>query len=405
MTGYAVATSESAAGTLTIEIKSVNSRFLDLQFRINDDLRALEPDLRTAIMAAITRGKVEIRLSFGRKAAGAGTQALNIPLLNELARLQAEVNTHFSGAHAMSVAELLRWPGVVEEAQIGQETLQADVAALMTKTVGAFVNSRQREGAALEAMLISRIEAILPQPLSAPDWASSTAWRYRKRSSGHGVLEPVRHVAAIRLADLKEIDAQKEKIQRNTLQFVEGHPANNVLLTGARGTGKSSLIKACLNEYAPQGLRLIEVDKADLIDSVKASAQICRALGREPPETFIFELFLDQNDQRLGGHPVNLVTADEGETADVRNVTPGYLATVGTRLLEGRHFTAADDSTAPPEAVALATQATGSVRLQVTGNPPTCRVLRAALAGGATWATGAAAGGRSARTAAATGSP
>jgi uncharacterized protein (TIGR00255 family) len=160
MTGYAVATSESAAGTLTIEIKSVNSRFLDLQFRINDDLRALEPDLRAALMAAITRGKVEIRLSFGRKAAGAGTQALNIPLLNELARLQHEVTTHFSGAHAMSVAELLRWPGVVEEAQIGQETLQADVAALMAKTVEAFVVSRQREGAALEAMLVSRIEAM-----------------------------------------------------------------------------------------------------------------------------------------------------------------------------------------------------------------------------------------------------
>lgn len=114
--------------------------------------------------------------------------------------------------------------------------------------------------------LISRIEAVLPQPLSAPDWAASIAWRYRKRSGGHGVLEPVRHVAAMQLSHLKEIDAQKEKIQRNTQQFVEGKPANNVLLTGARGTGKSSLIKACLNSYAPQGLRLIEVDKADLTD-------------------------------------------------------------------------------------------------------------------------------------------
>jgi hypothetical protein len=114
--------------------------------------------------------------------------------------------------------------------------------------------------------LLARIEAILPQPLCAPDWGQTTAWRYRKRSTGHGVLEPVRHVAAIRLADLKEIDVQKEKIQRNTLQFVRGQPANNVLLTGARGTGKSSLIKACLNEYAEQGLRLIEVDKADMVD-------------------------------------------------------------------------------------------------------------------------------------------
>lgn len=114
--------------------------------------------------------------------------------------------------------------------------------------------------------LISRIESVLPQPLGAPDWNASIAFRYRKRSSGHGVLEPVRQVAQMRLADLQEIDGQKEKIQRNTEQFVHGLPANNVLLTGARGTGKSSLIKACLNEYAPRGLRLIEVDKADLVD-------------------------------------------------------------------------------------------------------------------------------------------
>ncbi|MDI9332360.1 MAG: ATP-binding protein [Alphaproteobacteria bacterium] len=114
--------------------------------------------------------------------------------------------------------------------------------------------------------LINRIEAILPQPISAPAWDASIAFRYRKRSSGHGLLEPVRHVAPLSLNDLKEIDGQKEKIQRNTEQFVTGLPANNVLLTGARGTGKSSLIKACLNEYAPQGLRLIEVDKADLVD-------------------------------------------------------------------------------------------------------------------------------------------
>lgn len=114
--------------------------------------------------------------------------------------------------------------------------------------------------------LISRIESVLPQPLAAPDWNASIAFRYRKRSSGHGVLEPVRQVAQMRLSDLQEIDGQKEKIQRNTEQFVQGLPANNVLLTGARGTGKSSLIKACLNEYAAQGLRLIEVDKADLVD-------------------------------------------------------------------------------------------------------------------------------------------
>ncbi|MBK1687724.1 ATP-binding protein [Rubrivivax gelatinosus] len=113
--------------------------------------------------------------------------------------------------------------------------------------------------------LLARLESVLPHPPAAPDWAASPALRYRRRGNA-GVLEPVRHVATIRLADLKEIDAQKERLVRNTEQFVAGRGANNVLLTGARGTGKSSLIKACLNEYAPRGLRLIEVDKADLVD-------------------------------------------------------------------------------------------------------------------------------------------
>ena len=115
-------------------------------------------------------------------------------------------------------------------------------------------------------VLMARIESVLPHALHAPDWKASIAFRYRKRSSGHGVLEPVRHVGSLGLDDLKEIDAQKEKIQRNTLQFLQDLPANNVLLTGARGTGKSSLVKACLNTYAPHGLRLIEVDKQDMVD-------------------------------------------------------------------------------------------------------------------------------------------
>jgi predicted AAA+ superfamily ATPase len=113
--------------------------------------------------------------------------------------------------------------------------------------------------------LLNRIEAVLPRPLHAPDWTASTAFRYRQRANGMGVIEPVRQVSRLALDDLREIDDQKEKIRRNTEQFVKGLPANNVLLTGARGTGKSSLIRACLNAYSAQGLRLIEVDKDHLV--------------------------------------------------------------------------------------------------------------------------------------------
>jgi predicted AAA+ superfamily ATPase len=105
----------------------------------------------------------------------------------------------------------------------------------------------------------------VPHPLAAPDWNASIAFRYRKRG-GSGLIEPVRHVASIRLGSLVEVGPQKERLLRNTEQFVAGHGANNVLLTGARGTGKSSLVKAALAEFASKGLRLIEVDKRDLVD-------------------------------------------------------------------------------------------------------------------------------------------
>ena len=94
--------------------------------------------------------------------------------------------------------------------------------------------------------LLGRLEAVLPRPPVATDWSASIAFRYRKRA-GVGAIEAVRHVATIRLADLKEVEPQKQRLLRNTQQFVGGRAANNVLLTGARGTGKSSLIKACLN--------------------------------------------------------------------------------------------------------------------------------------------------------------
>lgn len=157
MTGYAVTSRESTAGTLTIELKSVNSRFLDLQFRINDDLRSLEPLLREAIMARTARGKVECRLSFGRKAQGDSTLATNDALLASLASLQQKLQAQFPDARPLSVSDLLRWPGVLAESEISQESLQADVQATLAATLDAFVESRSREGSVLETMLLGRI--------------------------------------------------------------------------------------------------------------------------------------------------------------------------------------------------------------------------------------------------------
>ena len=113
--------------------------------------------------------------------------------------------------------------------------------------------------------VLGQIEASLPPAVPPPDWETAIALRWRTRS-GRGWLQAVRHPHPIRLADLTNIDDQKARIVANTRQFVAGQPANNVLLTGTRGSGKSSLVKAVLNEFSGKGLRLIEVDKDELVD-------------------------------------------------------------------------------------------------------------------------------------------
>lgn len=133
-------------------------------------------------------------------------------------------------------------------------------------------------------LFMVRVEASLPHGVEQPDWNASIAFRYRRRRSGQGVITPVLHIGAMALDDLKEIDDQKEKIQRNTAQFVRGSTANNVLLTGARGTGKSSLVRACLHTYSAQGLRLIEVDKADLVDLT----DIVELVAQRPEKFIVF---------------------------------------------------------------------------------------------------------------------
>jgi predicted AAA+ superfamily ATPase len=131
--------------------------------------------------------------------------------------------------------------------------------------------------------LLGRLEAMLPPAAPDVDWSAAVAFRWRKRQ-GRGYLQPVPVVSPITLADLRNIDRQKALIEQNTRQFVNERPANNVLLTGARGTGKSSLIKACLNEYAKDGLRLIEVDKDDLHDL----GDITDAIASRPERFIVF---------------------------------------------------------------------------------------------------------------------
>jgi len=124
--------------------------------------------------------------------------------------------------------------------------------------------------------LLVRLEQLLPPAPPPTDWNASIALRWRRTSglNARGWLQPVRHVHRMRLSDLQGIDAQIAKVEQNTRQFIEGKPANNVLLTGARGTGKSSIVKGLLNKYHKQGLRLIEVEKNNLVDLPEITDQV-----------------------------------------------------------------------------------------------------------------------------------
>jgi predicted AAA+ superfamily ATPase len=142
--------------------------------------------------------------------------------------------------------------------------------------------------------LLNRLENLLPNPLPADfAWEDSIAFRWRKQLQ-RGYLQPVRHPHRLRLEDLRQIDQQKVELARNTEQFLTDKPYNHVLLWGARGTGKSSLIKALLNEYAQRGLRLIEVDKHDLMDL----PDIVEPLYERPEKFLLFcdDLSFEAND-------------------------------------------------------------------------------------------------------------
>ena len=141
--------------------------------------------------------------------------------------------------------------------------------------------------------LLERIEPLLPPASPVPDWNSAIAFRWRKHGNS-GYLQGIKHPSMIRLKDLYDIDEQKSRIDTNTRQFVAGQPANNVLLTGTRGSGKSSLIKALLNEYAAKGLRVIEVEKGDLVDL----ADIVELVEGRPEHFVIFcdDLSFDAGD-------------------------------------------------------------------------------------------------------------
>jgi hypothetical protein len=179
--------------------------------------------------------------------------------------------------------------------------------------------------------LLERVETLLPPASRAVDWSASIAFRWRKTSRGR-FIQPIANVHRIRLSDLHGVDNQKVLIEQNTRQFVEGRTANNALLTGARGTGKSSLVKAVLNKFHRQGLRLIEVEKHDLIDLPEIVDQVaarserfilfCDDLSFEPSEAAGYKALKSALDGSVAATSENLLIY---ATSNRRHLMPEYM--------------------------------------------------------------------------------
>lgn len=197
--------------------------------------------------------------------------------------------------------------------------------------------------------VLGRLEAALPPAPPLPDWKGAIAFRWRK-SNSRGWLQAVRHPHPIRLADLTGIDDQKSRVVANTRHFVAGKPANNVLLTGTRGSGKSSLVKAVLNDFSGKGLRLIEVDKNDLIDLPEIVDLIdgrperfilfCDDLSFESGET-AYKALKSVLDGSVAAPPDNVLIY---ATSNRRHLMPEYFA-------ENLDTTRVDDEIHPGEAI------------------------------------------------------
>ncbi len=157
MTGYAVASAETPRGALSLELRSVNSRFLDLQFRVADELRALESTLREMITARLARGKVDCRLYFAAGVTRPGRQSLNPAVLEDLARLAAQAAQALPGAAALRIADALRWPGVLAESALDEEQTRATVEQLGRKALDELLAARAREGTRLAAIIGERV--------------------------------------------------------------------------------------------------------------------------------------------------------------------------------------------------------------------------------------------------------
>ena len=250
MTGYAATAREFAYGALSVELRSVNHRYLDIQFRLPDDLRAIEPVLRETLVGKVARGKVECRVAFTAAAGSGKALRINEPVLQQLEALEAKVRTMLPGAAQLSAADALRWPGVLATEPLPLEELQAGCQDLLAAVLADFTAARAREGEKLRQMLLDRSAAMerriaeitprMPQVVAA--YGEKLAARLKEALAG-GEDERVRQEVAV-FATKIDVD---EELSRLTAHVSE---LKRVLAAGGTAGKKLDFLMQELNREA-----------------------------------------------------------------------------------------------------------------------------------------------------------
>jgi len=250
MTGYAAASADSPRGRLSLELRSVNARFLDLQLRVAEELRALEPALRELVTARVSRGKVDCRLFLNPTGAAGTPQRLNAQALEQLRQLSDEARRAFPDAGPLRLADVLRWPGVIAESPADEEAMRRIATDACRRALEDLVATRSREGAKLAASVLERVAAmrdrvqqvapLVPQSVAA--YQQRIAERLRE-AIGSAEDERIRAEVAL-FAAKSDVDEELERL-RTHLAEVE-----RVLRAGGAAGKRLDFIAQELNREA-----------------------------------------------------------------------------------------------------------------------------------------------------------
>jgi uncharacterized protein (TIGR00255 family) len=265
MTGYAALSEELPLGTLGIEIRSVNHRYLDVQFRLPDEFRSFEPGMRELVASRLTRGKVECRLGFQKTPSSEFSLQLNTSLLNQLVALERSVRSHLPGAASLTVSDVVRWPGMIEADVLPLEQLREQAQALMQRALDEFTAARAREGDKLKTLLLERVAQMEALVQKVEPRIPQLVATYQERLAAR-LKEALRDVAATldedRLRQELVMYASRVDVEEELSRLIAHLAETRRILTrgGAAGKRLDFLMQELNREANTLGSKSVDID-------------------------------------------------------------------------------------------------------------------------------------------------